>query len=658
MDTTTADIKMTLIELLKTRVSLGKRFSTDHNKEVEKWMKDYNITTIRDAHFANLDNQIQIPYIFSTIESGQANIFEKFPEIVMKQRGKTDREFTSFASQVWDYLEDRLCLEELVEDAAMLFLLTGMSSTRYGWNMETTEVEMPMNDPMTGEPILDELGQPVMQKVSVPVKNLPYACNLSYKNVFYSPESKFTLDDEENKIPYIYWVEVLEKEQAEADYGMTIPEDDMEIVNFSEIEGKSIQDKSTPEQENLMQQDLKRVKIYNYVGVLPKDVLPAKTQNHVASAVYYTAFTKNTVLKEPTHIEKKPVLNLGHYGTTDSFWRFGEAKVLRELEQDVSLGRSRIMDLRDRQGTKVAIPSGAEFDEESWKKSRDYTFMRFIGNTPPQYINPPPLPETILTSINMSRDDIQMASATMDISRGSMSNTVDTATGQKIFSGETNKRNGKKKKKIANFIAALAKNLLILCGQNWDVEKFSEITDIPVEEIEQSGWIDKLKNLGEMYDVDIDIDTMGDAKEMDSANAIALYREMKDSPYINQDELIKYTLKTGFQQKESDKFLSGYISPETMINAIKSLMDQGVLQMEDAQMIVDKLTIIEQQKAMEEQGGGGTGAVGANEGRPATGNPTDIVKKSMAGTDATQMSAQKSAAYKQTGVAKGPQNVG
>jgi hypothetical protein len=337
----------------------------------------------------------------------------------------------------------------------------------------------------------------------------------------------------------------------------------------------------------------------------------------------------------------------------DQFWRFGEAKVIRELEQDVSLGRSRMMDLRDRQGTKIGVPQGTEFDEVSFKKSRDYTFMRFMGNNPPLYINPPPLPDTILQGINMSRDDIQMASAQMDISRASMTNTVSTATGQKIFAGETNKRNLRKKKKIAMWLRALAKNLLILCGQNWDEEQFAKITDLPVEVIRQQGWKQKLIDLGEEYDVDIDIDTMGDSKEQDAANAIAMYREMKDSPYINQEELIKWTLKTGFQQKNSDPFLTSYVSPETIMVVMKNLLESGVIMPEDAQMIVDKLD----QQMAEQQGAAGqpTGGVGTNEGRPPINSPTAIVKKSMPGTNAVQMGAQRTAAPKQQNVPKGPQ---
>ena len=652
----TADKPSDILELLRTRKTLGEKFSKKRIEDVTKWRKDYNITTIKDAKFENLNNQMQIPYIFSTVESNVANFFEKFPSIIMKQRGKEDREFTSFAESIWDYLNDKLGLEETTEDAGREFSLTGLCGTRYGWNMQTVEVEEPIVDPATGQPQVDELGQPVLQKVAVPVKNYPYVCNLSYKSLFFSPESKFILDDDENKIPYEYWVQTLSKDEAEAEYGIVPNEDELEVINIEEYE-KTVEtlQRSTLEEDKNVESDTKRVKLYNYVGTLPKEVMSGelKTSYH-ASYVYWIVFSSKRIYKEPVRLEKKPVLLLGNYGMMDEFWRFGEAKVLRELEQDVSLGRSRIMDLRDRQGTKVVIPTGTEFDEISFKKPRDYTFMRFVGAKPPEYMNPPPIPETIITGINMSRDDIQMASATMDISRASMTNTVSTATGQKIFAGETNKRNSLKKKKIARYLRALAKNLLILCGQNWDEQTFAKITDLPVEVIQQQGWKQKLIDLGNEYDVDIDTDSMSESKEQDAANAIALYREMSQSPYIDQDELIKFTLSTGFQIKDAERFMSGFVSPEDIMAVMKHMLEAGVIQPEDAQMMVDKLDAIEQQKQMEQQGQP-TGGVGANEGRPPINSPTSIVQKSMPGTDTTQMSAQRQAAPKQTNVPKGPQ---
>lgn len=646
-----------LLSLLITRVTLGKDFAKTYQDDVAKWQKDYTITTIKDAKFTNLDNQIQIPYIFSTVESGSANIFEKFPSILMLQRGKEDAEFTEFAQAIWQYLNTRLSLEEKIEEAGLTFLNDGQVTGRYGWNLQLTTVEEPQIDQTTGQPVLDEKGNPVMQKIMVPVKNLPYFVLHDYKTIYFSPESKFVLDDEENKIPFAYWIQTLTKDQVSSDYQIEAGDDELEAIELDS--DKQIKNLPITEvDKNQITSDLMRVKVYNYVGMLPKDTLPADLQEQYdPENVYYTAFTKKRIYRQPERIAKKPLLNLGHYGLMNKFYRFGEAKVLRELEQDVSLGRSRIMDLRDRQGTKVGVPQGTEFDEESFKKARDYTFMRFIGNNPPLYINPPPLPDTIITAIQQSRDDIQMASATMDISRASMQNTIDTATGQKIFSGETMKRNAKKKKKIARFIRAIAKNLLILCGQNMTEEEMNKITDIPVEMIKEQGWKEKMALLGDEYDIEIDVDTLGDTKESDAANAIALFREMKDSPYINQEELIKYTLKVGFKKKDADKFLATYVSPDTILKVLQKLMEDQIIMPEDAQMIAAKLDqSMAQQQEQGNQGNAG-GFVGKDEGRPATGNPIDIVKKSMPGTDTNQMQAQRQAAYKQTGVAKGPQNI-
>ena len=648
-----------LHELLKTRVTLGKLFSKDYIDDVKKWEKDYNITTIHDAKFENLNNQIQIPYIFSTVESGTANMFEKFPAIFMKQRGKEDRQFSEFSEQIWEYLRDKLGLEEKIEVAGTIMLVDGQVTTRYGWDTSTIEVDMPVNDPTTGQPVIDPAtGIPATQKIEVPEKNLPYVTNTDSKTIYFSPESEFVLDDEENLIPYAYWIQTLTKDEAEEQYGITVEDEELETLNIDEIDKPSstlsLNMTQSQNEKTKMSEDLKRVKIYSYVGTLPKDKLSKDVRKvHKSDYVYYTTFTKKRVLDEPEHISKKPILNLGHYGLPSDFWRFGEAKVLRELEQDISLGRSRVMDLRDRQGTKVGIPQGTDFDEASFKNPRDYTFMRFMGSNPPQYINPPPIPETIINSIQMSRDDIQMASATMDISRAGDSNTVSTATGQKIFAGETNKRNAKKKKKLARYMQALAKNLLILCGQNWDEDTMSKITDIPVDVIRQQQWKQKLIDLGNDYDVEIDYDSLGDTKDTDAANAIALFRDMKDSPFINQEELIKFVLKTGFKQKDGERFMSGQVSPETVMAVLKNLMENQIIQQEDAQVIVEKLDMMEEQKAM----AGQQGAVGANEGRPATANPVDIVKKSMPGSDTNQMGAQRAAAYKQTNVSKGPQGV-
>jgi hypothetical protein len=641
------DTKGDLISTLNHRLTLGERFLKTYKEDVEKWEKDYQIKTLLNSKIEGMDNLMQIPYIFSTIETSLPTIFDSVPSLIMKHRGVKDREFTEFTAKIWDYVKDRLQLEEKVEEAGTNFLVTGLGTVKYGWDYGYVDVENPQETPINnsdGSPVTDETGQPVTQivnqKVKIPKTNMPFIKVQNFRQIIFSPESVFAEDDEENLIPYIILKRIITKEKAEKDYDATFKDEDMETLDLKEIDKKL--------EENLIDKDLiespdmKRVTVYEYYGILPKEF--SKDKNWTADQVYYCVFTKKEVKKDPVQINKKPFALMGNYGLPTHFWRFGEPKVLRELEQDISFGRSRIMDIRDKQGTKIALPTGTEVDERALQKSRDFTIMRYMGNNPPSYVNPPPIPETILTALEQSKSDIQMASATLDISRGGMESTVDTATGQKIFQAASDKRNQRKRKKIGRFVRTIAKNLLVMCGQNWDVQEFAQITDMDPQELTQKGYVDLLAQLGKEYDVEIDYETTTNNEAAEGAQAIALYREMKDDPAVNHEELVKFTIKKGFKQKDVETFLSGVVSPETMNKVIEQLMQSGIIDPQMAQVMGQRL----QQQIQ-------PAVTGQGEGRPAVNTPTSIVEKGMPGTNNTQMNAQANAAFKQTGVSKGPQ---
>ncbi|MEM3335458.1 MAG: hypothetical protein QXY47_05450 [Thermoplasmata archaeon] len=634
-----------LLQSLNLRRDLAKRFSKERIKEIKKWIKDYEIETILEANIKDLANKIQIPYIFSTVESGLPTIFERMPQLVITQRGRLDREISEFVAKIWDYLVERLDLESKVEDAGIMFKVIGMAHAKYGWELKTKKV-VEEKEVQIQTPDGQTVSQTVQQEIEVPIVNQPFVEILGYDEIYFSPESKFVVDDDDNSIPYIVLKYVKRKEEVEFQYDVELDDDEVSTIDFNKIEedGREI-DKLTEKVQG--RDDFKRVELYEYYGVLTKE--QANDKDWTPDKVYYIAFTKNKILDGPKEFPKKPIINLGNYGFPTKFFKFGEAKVLRELEHDISLGRSRMMDIRDKYGTKVAIPQGTEVDEAALKKPADFTIMRFTGQQPPVYVTPPPIPESIMMALQQSREDIQMASAMLDISRGGTQSVVKTATGQTIFAQASEKRLNRQKKKIAQFIKAIAKNLLTLCGYNWDEEELSRITDIPVKEIQQKGFLEKLKQIGEVYDIKIDIESVTINRETLSAQAIALYREVKDDPRVNAIEVLKHALKVGFNIEDYDRFLNEQLTPEQMMMAIQQLVQMGVLPPETAQQV---MMMMQQQPQMP-----GQPQPQGEVGRPAVQSPTDILNKSMPAASPLQIAAQTRAAYKQQGVSKGPQNI-
>ncbi len=629
-----------LLDLLNSRLYLARKFSKDYRAEVKKWLKDYNIDSISEFDHKDIGNKIQVPYIFSTVESGLPTIFERIPELIMKQRGKLDKAFTDFANKIWDYLKDILYLEDKIEDVGKYMLLAGMGYIKFGWMVETENVENEEEVPITNADGTPVASQVVKQKTEVPIKNQPFIEVIDYDKIEFSPESRFVMDDVENKIPYIILPYTKTPDEIEFEYGVKIDEEGY-------LDLTTIDSELTLDDKAICKDDLKRLTIYEYYGVLPKK--DAKDPNWKPNRVYYAVFSRTKVLKQPEVFSKKPIGLVDNYGDPTKFWKFGEPKILRELEQDISLGRSRMMDYRDKYGTKIWMPKGIEVDEQALKNPAEFVIMRGVSKDPPMYITPPPLPETLVAVAEQSRRDIQMVSAQLDLSRGGTQSVVNTATGQQIFQQATEKRLDRKRKKIAKFIKYLARNILVLCGQNWDIDELAKITDMNPEEIEQNGFMEKLAQIGAMYDVEIDVESVTNNKETMSAQAIALYRETKDDQMANREEILKEAITIGFGKKDPDRFLNTTVSHEQIIRALAEMVKLGALD----EATAEQLTLSLREAMM----ASGQMPPEAEIGRPMTQNPTEVQKKRTPSANQIQITSQNAAAGKQANVPRGIQGL-
>jgi hypothetical protein len=641
-----------LLNLLNSRLSLSLKFHESYKKEVEKALDDYNIDSFDKKNTGDLHNKLHIPYIFSTVESSLPSLFENVPNLLIEQGGRTDAQFSDYVNKTWDFIERTTDLKEVTEEVGFMFSLTGMGGATFDWEFETQEVEEVVQEPLInemGEPVLKEDGIPEMVetivKQEIPIVNRPYFEYKSYNQIYFSPESKFTsFDWFGDKIPYIIYKKSMNVDEVEYLYGVEVePDEDMDI---SVLDDKMSIKEQDLQKAGINKTDLEKVGVYYYNGRLPKK--ESGDENWRPRNVYKVIFSKKKILTEPEVVEVKPCAFAGNYGSPEKFYRFGESKALRELEEDISYGRSILSDYRDRLATKIAIPEGTEVDEVALQSPKTFQVVRFIGDRYPQYITPPPVPEVVLTALQLSKEETQMVSGQFDLSKGSTQSVVDTATGQKIFSESFEKRVDRKKKKIGKFLEALAINILPMCAQYWDEQMFAKILDIQEEELQESGFIEKLANLKELFDVKIDYNTEKD-DEAKSARVIAMFREMKDDIKINQDELIKQVIKIGFGIEDVERFLSGEMTPDELIKSIEYMMEVGLMDEQMGTQMIEQII-----QAQQESEGGDRSGIG---GRPPVQDPVSIVQDQMPGSDELQMEAQADAAYKQTGVDKGPQNV-
>lgn len=623
----------TLLEVLNSRLTLSKKFTKKWIDEVKKWIKDYEIDSLEDINAEDLHNKLQIPYIFSTIESALPSMFNSFPSLILKGKGKNDQKFSEFVSNVWEYIYDKTNLEEKVEDAGTMFLVAGMGQLCRSWHTETEKIQEKEQQPILntdGTPVMDEMGQPLTQEVmkeyEVTVKDQPKVDFESYDKVFYSPESKFVIDDEFGDIPYVFKQMAMTKEEIKSRYKVSIDKD-------SYMDVKSIDTDLDIEDKELVKSDLNRHDVYKYQGILPEKY--SEDKDWKVDRTYSAIFMKDKILEKPKKIRKKHIYQVGNYGVPTKFFKFGEPKILRELEQDISFGRSTLIDYRDRFANKIAVTTDTELDEKAMRSPKKFAVVRYSGSSPPSFITPPPMPETVIMGINQSRQDVAMTSAQLDVGRGGDSAQVDTATGQKIFEQAQSQRIERKRRKIAKFIEAIARDLIIDCAEKWDAEMFAKIVDADPQDQEFLSYLEQLKTIGDRFDIEIEPETVVSNKATVGAQSIALYREMKDDPIVNRVELVKEAIKNGFSRKNVDQFIAQGITPEQMMEAVKILAQQGVIDPAVAEQILQQ-----QPQAL--------GRVG----RPPSADVGTIMQNSMPGTDSTQIDAQNDAAFKQVGVPK------
>lgn len=558
------------LNLLKARLKLAKKFCEKPHKTWKKMIREYEIDDISDA--GEVREKTRIGYIFRKVESDQPAIFDDQPDLFIKGRHANTKDIEPLIEGTYDYLWDIQDLEEEIEDLGPYFSLLGLAAIESPWVTKTKKV------PQTEEvPVLDETGQPVIDPVSgqpvtkqevkyldVPVKDQPSAEAVNLFKVYFSPETKFSMILDCDHCPYYFKEKLLSKEKIKAWYGKEV--EASETIKVEDLTG----DDESEENSEVVKSDMKRVTTYEYYGDLPEDMaknIKDKDGNIVPWSYdreYHIVITNNEeLLVEESPYPMKPMFLIGNYGLANKFWKFGEAKHLLPLVQELQIYRNKILAYtRKMADPKPLIPDSANVDEAAFRDANVGRPVKYSGQTPPTYLSPSQLGKEVEAGIQMAREDLEKTSGSFDLVAGGSTSQVKTPRGIQVYAEAADKSIRRKRKKFARLIRHLIMFQFQLLALNWSPEDNRTISIIngdtgTPEAVEVTKEVLQiLGGIGDMYTIDVEIESLSVNRVQMRQDALDLWDLASQAPDIfNRQEVAKWLLQSGFNVKDGDRFL-------------------------------------------------------------------------------------------------------
>lgn len=543
--------------ILKSRLAVAKAFSKKPHEAWKEWISEYEIDNFSDT--GEVRDKVRIGYIFRKTESEVNAIFDDQPDLFFKGRNKKIREIQGLFESTYDLLWDIQDLESKIDDAGVYFELLGMAFIESPYVVKTKKVkelqEVPMMDEM-GQPVVDPMTQqPAMTQQEVeydaPTYDYPAAEGVDPFKIHFSPETKFSRRLDYEHCPYYFKEKTMIKEEIKAKYKKDVEASETLHTNDTDV------DSEIDDRKKLHTDDLKRVTVYEYYGVLPEEAAKDIEGVWAYDKDYHILFTNNEELvAEESPYEIKPCFVLGNYGLANKFWKFGDAKHLMPLVQELQIYRSQILlHTRKMANPKPLLEMNSEVDEASFNDPRVGKPVKYSG-VAPTYLAPPNLGSEVGVGIEMARTDLEKTSPSFDLNSGGGQSQVRSPRGIATFAEASDRGVRKKKKKIARFIRDLIVFQFAQLGVHWtpDEGKVIEIEgeDVPVT-------VEVLQVLSDpqiLSKLDIETESMSINRVQQREDAMQLFELSALHPDVfNKMEMAKDLIQNGFNKKDADRYL-------------------------------------------------------------------------------------------------------
>jgi hypothetical protein len=345
--------------LLKSRLTIAKTFCKKPHEAMKKWMAEYNIADWSDTD--ELREKVRIGYLFRKTESELPAIFDDQPDLFIKGKNANARSIEPLINGLYDFLWQSQDLDTIIEDAGVYFQVIGMGFVKSPYVTKTKTVqptqppaapteqstEVPMQEGLPGQPVPQQPQQlSPSSPLEVPIVDNPKASVVNPLKLFFSPETTFSIRTDYDHCPYYLEEMIMSVDEVKARFGK-----DVDATETLKITNDDSDVKTDPDNGAIVKGDLERVTVYEYYGCLPEDKAKGldKESGWSYDKDYHVYFTASSELEaEESPYDQKPLFIMGNYGLANKFFKFGDAKHLMPLIQELELYRTRYFGIPER----------------------------------------------------------------------------------------------------------------------------------------------------------------------------------------------------------------------------------------------------------------------------------------------------------------------
>lgn len=473
--------------------------------EGDQWDKDrasWRVSNVINVSFAN-------------VETATAVVMSMMPKLIAKPANRVavdaaDR-VTSALNFLWKKLDCKKTTVLCLKDA----LIYGSGVFKVVWNpFAGVMKEFPATDEM-GAPVMDEMGQPQMivqdigdisvRRVS-PFHFHPDPLALSINDAAYIVESRAVgLDYIRRRWP--------EKAHLVKENTAGLPVLDKIWSSRASTVDVSRDPKYTGGQKHGSAPLRSQVELYEVwvrdLGLLYDsdleidwaslyEMYPNGRVIHVAG---------NVILQDmpnPFVDGRWPYVKFDDVERPDMFWGKGEIEPIEPLQKEINKRSSQIIENAQLvSNPKVLVPkgSGLKLDSMTSKPGEKWPYH---GTTPPAYLVPPTMPNTVFTSLESAKRDVERVSGNYDMLAGQRPQGITSAAGISHLQEQAEKRPRMKMENLVGALREVGELILSRIRQYYD-----EPREVAISKDDGSGtvdfdsiWNEDLKGL---YDIDIDV---------------------------------------------------------------------------------------------------------------------------------------------------------